>query len=78
MVNLLNEKLKVSLRKMYNTVFMKMIEFDSDISTVESWISAFNHVGSSIVNDDTKASSSAGSHPSSSNSQGDKPLKDND
>ena len=57
---------------------MKMMEFNSEIKNVDDWISAFNYVGSSIVKDDTKASSWAQSNPNSSNSKNDKPLRDND
>ena len=78
MVDVLNEKLQKSLRKMYNTFFMKMMEFNSEISNIDDWILTFNHVGSSIVKDDTKASSWAQSNPNSSNSHGEKHQKDND
>ena len=54
------------------------MEFKSEIATIEDWISAFNHVGSSIVKDDTKAASWAQSNPNSSNSQGDRSQRDND
>ena len=67
MVDLLNKKLQKSLRKMYNTFFMKMMEFNSEISNIGDWILTFNHVGSSIVKDDTKASSWAQSNPNFSN-----------
>ena len=57
---------------------MKMMEFKSEIANIEDWISAFNPVGSSIVKDDTKASSWAQSNPNSSNLHGDRSQRDND
>ena len=57
---------------------MKIMKFKSEIATIEDWISAFNHVGSSIVKDDTQAASWAKSNPNSSNLQGDRFQKDND
>ena len=78
MVDLLNEKLQRSLRKMYTTFNMKMMEFKSEIKNIDDWISAYNYVGSSIVSDDKKASSWVSSNLNSSNSQNDKPLRDNE
>ena len=78
MVDLLNDKLQKSLRKMYTTFNLKMMELKPVIATIEEWISAFNHGGSTIVRDDTKASSWAQPNSNSSNSQGDRPQRDND
>ena len=55
-----------------------MMEFTPVISTVEAWVSAYNHVGSQIVKDDTKASTWANTNPNSSNYQGDRPQRDNE
>ena len=73
MIDLIYEKLQKSLRKMYNTFFMKMMEYKTEIVSVEYWIEAFNHVGSMIVKDDSKAALWTQSNPNSSNSQIDKP-----
>ena len=73
MVDLLHEKLQKSLRKMYNTFVMKTMKFKEEIVSVENWIEAFNHVGSMIVRNDSKAAFWTQLNPNSSNSQIDRP-----
>ena len=78
MVDLFYEKLQKSLRKMYNTFLMKMMEYKAEVVSVENLIEAFSHVGSMIFRDDSKAAFWTQSNPSSSNSQVDRPQREND
>ena len=57
---------------------MNMMEFTPVISTVEEWVSAYNHVASQIVKDNKKASIWANTNPNFLNSQGDRSQKDNE
>ena len=76
----LNEKLRKALgsRYKYNQFNMKIMEFKKDMKLVDDWIEAFNHVGSTLVRDESKAAFWAQPNSNSSNSQGDKPRKDNE
>ena len=76
----LNEKLEKALgaKNKYDQFNMKMMEFKKDIKLVDDWIEAFSHVGSKLVRDESKAVFWAQPNSNSSNSQGDKPRRDNE
>ena len=57
---------------------MKMMEYKTEIVSVENWIEAFNHVGSMIVRNDSKAAFWTQPNSNSLNSQSDRSHRDTD
>ena len=76
----LNEKLRKALvtKNKYDQFNIKMMEFKKDLKLVDDWIEAFSHVGSTLVRDDSKAAFWAQPNSNSSNSQGDRPRRNNE
>ena len=76
----LTEKLRKTLgaQNKYDQFNMKMMESRKDMKLVDDWIEAFSHVGRTLVKDESKTAFWAQPNSNSSNSQGDRPRRNNE